>query len=127
MRIGHLQREIEELRARIPRKPAHAAGAAGMKAPLGGVTPAMKRACRIACGRWRKSRSWPTKSRPMNPYDPTGTTGRKIMAFSLMAPSRRAPRRRLREILNMLAVVLVFILAYAWLDEIQALVGHPFG
>ena len=29
-----------------------------------------------------------------------------------------------REILNMLGVMLVFILAYAWLDEIQALVGQ---
>ena len=30
------------------------------------------------------------------------------------------------ELLNMLAVVLVFILAYAWLDEIQAFVRHLF-
>jgi hypothetical protein len=33
----------------------------------------------------------------------------------------------LREILSMLALLLVFILVYAWLEEIQAFVGHPFG
>ena len=32
-----------------------------------------------------------------------------------------------REILNMLAVVLAFMVAYAWMDEIQALLAHPFG
>ncbi len=31
-----------------------------------------------------------------------------------------------REVLNMLAVLVVFILAYAWRDEIQALVGQLF-
>jgi hypothetical protein len=62
----------------------------------------------------------------MNPYDPTRTTGRKIMAF-LDGPITRGTETTPREILNMLAVVLVFILAYAWLDEIRALVGHPFG
>jgi hypothetical protein len=62
----------------------------------------------------------------MDPYDPTGTTWRKIMAF-LDGAITKGTETTPREILNMLAVVLVFILTYAWLDEIQALVGHPFG
>jgi hypothetical protein len=48
------------------------------------------------------------------------------MAF-LDGPTTKRTETTPREILNMLAVVLVFILAYAWLGEIQALVGHPFG
>jgi hypothetical protein len=32
-----------------------------------------------------------------------------------------------REILNMLAVLLAFMLVYVWMDEIQALLAHPFG
>jgi len=62
----------------------------------------------------------------MNPYDPRGTTWAKIMAF-LDGPISKGTETTPREILNMLTVVLVFMLAYAWLDEIQALVGHPFG
>ena len=31
------------------------------------------------------------------------------------------------EMLGMLAVVLTFVVVYTWLDEIQALVGRPFG
>ena len=31
------------------------------------------------------------------------------------------------EILGMLGVLLGFILVYTWLDEIQSLVGRPFG
>jgi hypothetical protein len=59
-------------------------------------------------------------------YDPIRTTWRKIIAF-LDGPITKRTETTPREILNMLAVVLVFILAYAWLGEIQALVGHPFG
>jgi len=61
----------------------------------------------------------------MKPYDPTRTTWRKIMAVfdgAITKGTETTPH----EILNMLAVVLVFILAYAWLDEIQALVGQLF-
>jgi hypothetical protein len=62
----------------------------------------------------------------MNRYDPTGTTWRKIMAC-LDGALTKGTETTPREILNMLAVMLAFILTYAWLDEIQALVGHPFG
>jgi hypothetical protein len=62
----------------------------------------------------------------MNPYEPPGTTWRKMMAF-LDGAITKGTETTPREILNMLVVLLVFILAYAWLDEIQALVGHPFG
>ncbi len=38
-----MQREIEELRPEIPKRAAHAAGADGMTAPPGVVTPAMEK------------------------------------------------------------------------------------
>ena len=74
-------------------------------------------------GRGRRSPRW---WRATGPADPTGTTWRKLMAFldgALTQGTETTPR----EILSMLAVVLVFILVYNWLDEIRALVGHPCG
>lgn len=61
----------------------------------------------------------------MKPYDPTGTTWRRIMGF-LDGGITKGTDTTPREVLNMLAVLVVFILAYAWRDEIQALVGQLF-
>ena len=58
--------------------------------------------------------------------DPGRSTWQKINAFldrALATDTETTPR----EILSMLALVLVFILAYTWLDEIRIFVGHPFG
>jgi hypothetical protein len=58
--------------------------------------------------------------------DPARTTRRKIVAFldgAITKGSETTPR----EILSMLALLVIFILVYAWLEEIQAFVGRPFG
>jgi hypothetical protein len=57
---------------------------------------------------------------------PASPTRRKIMGFLNGAISKGNETTPF-EILGMLAIVLVFMLAYTWLDEIQALVGRPFG
>jgi hypothetical protein len=62
----------------------------------------------------------------VNPYDPPGTTWRRVIAF-FDGPMTNRTETTPREILNMLVVLLVSIVVYAWLDEIRALVGHPFG
>jgi hypothetical protein len=58
--------------------------------------------------------------------DAARTTRRKIVAF-LDGAITKGTETTPREILSMLALLLVFILVYAWLEEIQAFVGHPFG
>jgi hypothetical protein len=58
--------------------------------------------------------------------DPARTTGRKFVAF-LDGAITKGTETTPREILSMLALLLLFILVYAWLEEIQAFVGHPFG
>ena len=56
----------------------------------------------------------------MKSYDPPGTIWRKIGVFLAGAIAKGTETTRL-ETLNMLAVLVAFILAYAYLDEIQAL------
>jgi len=55
---------------------------------------------------------------------PTRTIRRKIMGFPDGGITKDIERRRL-EIPGKLAVLLVLIPVYAWLDEIQCLVGRP--
>jgi hypothetical protein len=57
---------------------------------------------------------------------PTRTIRQKIMGFLDGGITKGTDTTPL-EILSMLGVLLVFILVYAWLDEIQSLIGRPFG
>ena len=57
---------------------------------------------------------------------PANPTRRAIMGF-LNGRISKGTETTPFEILGMLAVLLAFIIAYTWLDEIQSLVGRPFG